>query len=64
MTTLARRLAEQNALRGDVSVSEAAHILWVITSFETADLLRTGRGLPSKKTVQTLVTMAERALLR
>jgi AcrR family transcriptional regulator len=64
MTTLARRLAEQKALRDDVSVSEAAHILWVITSFETADLLRTGRSLPSKKTVQMLVTMAERALLR
>ena len=47
--TLARRLAEQGLLRPDVTVGEAADILWVITSFDAFDLLYTGRDLPVQR---------------
>ncbi len=59
---LARRLAEEGHLRTDVTVEEAADILWVITSFETFDQLYTGRGLSEEDTAARLVTMAERSL--
>jgi AcrR family transcriptional regulator len=59
---LARRLADEGHLAADVTVEEAADILWVITSFETFDQLYTGRGLSEADTAARLVTMAERAL--
>ena len=46
MAYLAQRLAEQNFLRPDLTVDAAAHILFVITSFDAFDLLYTGRDLP------------------
>jgi AcrR family transcriptional regulator len=59
---LARRLAEEGHLHPDVTVEQAADILWVITSFETFDQLYTGRGLGEKETAARLVMMAERSL--
>lgn len=59
---LAGRLAEQGHLHAEVTVDDAADILWVITSFETFDQLYTGRGLSEEETAARLVTMAERAL--
>jgi AcrR family transcriptional regulator len=59
---LARRLAEEGHLHPDVTVEEAADILWVITSFETFDQLYTGRGLSEEDTAARLIMMAERAL--
>lgn len=59
---LAGRLAEQGHLHPEVTVDDAADILWVITSFETFDQLYTGRGLSEEETAARLVTMAERAL--
>jgi AcrR family transcriptional regulator len=59
---LAERLVEEGHLHPDVTVEEAADILWVITSFETFDQLYTGRGLSEEDTAARLVTMAERAL--
>lgn len=59
---LAERLAEQGHLHPEVTVDDAADILWVITSFETFDQLYTGRGLSEEETAARLVTMAERAL--
>lgn len=59
---LARRLAEEGHLHPDVTVEQAADILWVITSFETFDQLYTGRGLSEKDTAARLVMMAERSL--
>jgi hypothetical protein len=59
---LARRLAEEGHLHPDVTVEQAADILWVITSFETFDQLYTGRGLSEKETAARLVMMAERSL--
>jgi AcrR family transcriptional regulator len=64
MAHLAGRLEEQGVLRPDTSVTDAAHILWVITSFESFDLLHTTRGLPLDRVVELLVQMAERALYR
>lgn len=59
---LARRLAEEGHLHPDVTVEEAADILWVITSFETFDQLYTGRSLSEEDTAARLVMMAERSL--
>jgi AcrR family transcriptional regulator len=60
----AERLFEQRLLRPDVSTAEAAHLLWVLTSFDTFDLLYTGRSLSIEHVSRTLVTTAERTLCR
>jgi AcrR family transcriptional regulator len=64
MIHLARRLAEQDYLRPDMTVEKAADVLWVLASFETFDLLYTGRSLGIDEVVDLVVTMAERTLLR
>jgi AcrR family transcriptional regulator len=64
MTRLARRLGEQDLLRPDVSVEDAEEILWVLTSFESFDLLYTGRGLSARTVAAMLFATAERALLK
>jgi AcrR family transcriptional regulator len=63
MTRIAQQLHDQGHLRPGVGVEEASDILWVITSFESFDLLYTGRGLPLDQTVERLTTTAERALM-
>ena len=45
MAYLAQRLAEQEVLRPEVTVDEAADVLWITTSFDAFDLLYTGRNL-------------------
>ena len=64
IANLARRLGEQGLLRPDVTVEEAADVLWVIASFDGFDLLYTGRGLPLEEVVRLLIATAERSLLR
>ena len=64
MTRLARRLSEQDLLRPDVSVEQAEQILWVLTSFDSFDLLYTGRGLSTEEVADLLSATAERALLK
>ena len=64
MARLAGRLAEQNLLRPDVSAEDAERILWVLTSFESFDLLHTGRGMSSEAVAELLFATAERALLK
>ena len=64
MAHLARRLAENELLRADVTVEEAAHVLWLLTSFDSFDLLYTGRGLTDDEVADVLVTTAERSLCR
>ena len=44
MQHLARRLAEQDQLRPDVTVDEAADVLWMLASFASFDALYTDRG--------------------
>jgi hypothetical protein len=64
MEYLARRLDEQGQLRADVSVEEAADVLWVLASFASFDALYTGRGLTADQVASTLTAMAERTLCR
>src|SRR6266704_2637102 len=40
-----RVLAEQGVLRPDVTVDEAADLPWLLTSFDSFDLLHGGRGV-------------------
>jgi AcrR family transcriptional regulator len=62
MARLAGRLAEQGALREGLSVEDAAHVLWMLSSFESFDSLYTGRDLSTDRTVELLIDTAERAL--
>lgn len=64
MARLGRELAEQGALRDGVTAEKAAHVMWVLTSFEAFDLLATGRGQSVDEIGDLLVATAERALLR
>jgi AcrR family transcriptional regulator len=63
MARIAAQLHEQGHLRDGISVQEADDILWVITSFESFDLLYSGRGLPLDTVVERLTETAERALM-
>lgn len=63
MAFLAERLGRQGLLRADVDVAAAADLLWVLTSFDAFDLLFV-RGREREKITETLVTSAERTLLR
>jgi AcrR family transcriptional regulator len=64
MTRVARRLHEQDALRPDVTVQQAAHVMWLLASFDAFDQLYTGRGLSVDEVVELLVATAERTLCR
>jgi AcrR family transcriptional regulator len=61
---LAKRLAEQGQLRPDVTETDAAHILYLMTSFDAFDQLYTGRGLPVDTVARLVVETAERAVCR
>jgi hypothetical protein len=61
---LAQRLADQEALRADVTADQAADLLWPLTSFDSFDLLYTGRDQSIEKTATTLITTADRSLCR
>jgi AcrR family transcriptional regulator len=64
MARIAARLHEQGHLRPEVTAEEANDVLWVITSFESFDLLYSGRGLPLDTVIERLTDAAERALMR
>ena len=64
MVHLARRLAEQDVLRPDVTVDEAADLLWLLASFDSFDQLYTGRSLPVDEVARILIATAERSLCR
>jgi AcrR family transcriptional regulator len=64
MARIARMLDEQGQLRDDMTREQAAHVLWVLTSFEAYDLLARDRGLPEEAIVELLVSTAERAVCR
>jgi hypothetical protein len=55
-------MKEQGVLREDLSVKDAEHILWMLTSFESFDELYTKRGLSTARTVKLLIETAERML--
>jgi AcrR family transcriptional regulator len=62
MARLAGRLAEQGVLRKGLSVEDAEHILWMLSSFESFDELYTNRGLSTDRTTELLIETAQRAL--
>jgi AcrR family transcriptional regulator len=64
MARLAGRLAAQDLLRPGMTVDDAAHVLWLLTSFDAFDVLFTGRGLSLDEVVDLLTAMAERSLYR
>ena len=64
MGRLAQRLADQDALRPDVTSGQAADLLWLLTSFDSFDLLYTGRDLSIEKTAAALIPTADRSLCR
>ncbi|MFW3118074.1 TetR family transcriptional regulator [Mycolicibacterium mageritense DSM 44476 = CIP 104973] len=59
---LAQRLADADLLRDGISVEEAAHILWILTSFESFDTLATDRGLAPDEIAALLNRTVEWAL--
>jgi AcrR family transcriptional regulator len=63
MARIAAQLHEQGHLRDGVSAEEANDVLWVLTSFESFDLLYSGRGLPLDTVVERLTETAERSLM-
>jgi hypothetical protein len=64
MKRLARRLGKEELLRPGVTVKQAEDTLWMLTSFESFDLLHTDRGLPADEVAELLIATAERALLK
>lgn len=64
MDALVTRLHDAGELREDLSVADAVSYLWVLTSFESLDLLVTGRKLSVKRATEILVAMAEHAVCR
>ena len=63
MAGMARRLAARGHLRKGVGATRAAHLLWVLTAFDTFDLLWSGRGLDAAAISDLLFETAERTLL-
>ena len=58
----AERLANQRILRSDVTLADATHLLWLLTSFDAFDLLYTGQGLTIDAAAVLLADSAERSL--
>jgi AcrR family transcriptional regulator len=57
-----RRLARQKQLKPGVSARQAAHVLWLVASFDAFDLLYTGRGLPARETGRILADTFDSAV--
>jgi AcrR family transcriptional regulator len=64
MAHVAQRLHDQGVLLPELTVEEAADVLWVLTSFEAYDLLATRRGLGHDDAVSRLIGAAERSTCR
>lgn len=64
MRRLAERMRDQGVLRDDVTVDEAADVLWVVTSFETFAQLYRGRSLTPQQVGERLMAIVRRTLYR
>jgi hypothetical protein len=62
MAWASRRLARQKQLGPGISAKRAAHVLWLVASFEAFDLLYTGRGLSARETGRLLADAFENAV--
>jgi AcrR family transcriptional regulator len=61
MAWASRRLARQKQLKPGLSATRAAHVLWLVASFDAFDLLYTGRGLSARETGRMLAQTFESA---
>lgn len=64
MQQLAERLADADLLRTNVTTTDGASMLWLLSSFDAFDLLASGQGQSSAQVATTLTRIAERAMLR
>jgi AcrR family transcriptional regulator len=64
MAWIAQRLAHEGELRPGRPVERAAHVIWVLASFDAYDLLATGRGLDADEIAAIVVETAEHAVLK
>lgn len=64
MAALAGRLKAQGELRADITVDEAADVLWVATSLATFTQLYQERGLSVEATADRLIQIATRTICR
>jgi AcrR family transcriptional regulator len=62
MGWVADRLHEQNDLRPDVTPEHAAHVIWLLASFDAYDQLAGGRGVEPEDVIQMLIDTAEHTL--
>lgn len=62
MEFLARHLADDGVLRDGMTVAQAVDTLWVLTAFESLDLLIAGRGKTVDEAVAILTDIAEQAV--
>jgi AcrR family transcriptional regulator len=62
MARVVGRLLEQGVLRKDLSGPDAEHIMMMLSSFESFDVLYTVRGLATDRVAALLIDTAERAL--
>jgi hypothetical protein len=63
MGWIANRLHEQEQLRPGVTPDHAAHVIWLLASFDAYDLLASGRGLDPEAVIDVLTDTADHALL-
>jgi AcrR family transcriptional regulator len=63
MAGISRRLAARGHLREGVGATRAAHLLWMLTSFDAFDQLWSGRGMEADAIADLLFETAERTLL-
>jgi AcrR family transcriptional regulator len=63
ITRLAGRLHADKLLRSDLTPDRAAHVIWLLASFDAYDLLATGQGLAPQEIIDTLTDTAEHTLL-
>ncbi len=63
MGLLAGRLFDETLLRPDLTRERAAHVIWLLASFDAYDSLASGRGLAPDEIVEILTDTAEHALL-
>ena len=63
MAGISRRLAARGHLRKGMGATRAAHLLWMLTSFDAFDQLWSGRGMEADAIADLLFETAERTLL-
>ena len=64
MHLLAQRLADEGLLRDGSDTSQAADLLWLMSSFAGFDLLATGRGRTPEHIADTFLATLDQSVLR